>query len=310
MTLEQLRIFLKVADCMHFTHAAEALYITQPAVSAAIQSLEEQYKIKLFHRIGRRIEITEAGKFLQAEAQNLTTQVVLIERGLQEFNGLQKGELKLGASQTIGNYFLPGFIARFKQEHPGIEINCSLNNTEIISAGVMNGEFDLGLVEGEIEASFLNTLEQQAIGSDYLQIVVGKGHPWFETDIVSVTEFPKTNWIMRESGSGTRQIFEQFLDKWSIKPAELQVILEMSSGEMVKAVVENGVGATAISGLMIKKEIELGILHPIKVIGSAKYPVTVTQIIRPFLLIKHKERFQTQSSHAFEKLLVTNSNNE
>lgn len=103
MTLDQLRIFLAVAEEMHFTRAAEVLYITQPAVSAAIQSLEEEYRVKLFHRIGRHIEITKAGKLLKVEAQKILAQVALTERGLQELNNLQRGELKLGVSLTAEN---------------------------------------------------------------------------------------------------------------------------------------------------------------------------------------------------------------
>ncbi|MGH2415627.1 MAG: LysR family transcriptional regulator, partial [Microcystaceae cyanobacterium] len=102
MTLDQLRVFLAVAEHLHFTQAAEALYLTQPAISAAIQNLEEAYSVKLFHRFGRRIEITEAGKLLQVEAQKILDQVILTERGLRELNNLQRGELKLGASLTIG----------------------------------------------------------------------------------------------------------------------------------------------------------------------------------------------------------------
>lgn len=98
MTIDQLQIFLAVAQHMHFTRAAEELYITQPSVSAAIQSLEEQYGVKLFNRVGRRIELTLAGKMLQVEAQKILTQVELTERGLRELNNLKQGELKLGAS--------------------------------------------------------------------------------------------------------------------------------------------------------------------------------------------------------------------
>jgi len=96
MTLEQLRIFLAVAERLHFTRAAEALFITQPAVSAAIQNLEEAYGVKLFHRLNRRIEMTDAGKLLRLEAQKILDQVILTERRLREFNNLQQGELALG----------------------------------------------------------------------------------------------------------------------------------------------------------------------------------------------------------------------
>ena len=109
-TLDQLRVFLAVVEHMHFTRAAEALYMTQSSVSAAIQILEESYGTKLFHRINRRVEITDAGRLLHAEAQKVLDQMDLIERGLQELNNLQRGELKLGASLTTGNYWLPDKI--------------------------------------------------------------------------------------------------------------------------------------------------------------------------------------------------------
>lgn len=130
MTLDQLRVFLTVVEYLHFTRAAEALYISQPAVSAAIQNLEEQYGVRLFHRINRQIEITEAGKLLQVEAQKILDQVALTERGLRELNNLQRGELKLGSSLTIGNYWLPEKISKFKYQYPAISVTCTLANTE------------------------------------------------------------------------------------------------------------------------------------------------------------------------------------
>ena len=114
MTLARLQIFLTVAQHLHFTRAADELYITQSAVSGAIQSLERQYEVKLFHRIGRRVELTDAGKMLQEQGQKILAQVDTIERSLQEFNHLQQGQLQLGASQTIGNYWLPRFISQFR----------------------------------------------------------------------------------------------------------------------------------------------------------------------------------------------------
>ena len=118
MTLEQLRIFLEVAKQLHFTRAAEELYITQPAVSAAVQSLETYFGVKLFHRIGRHIEITDAGILLQTEAKDILDRVKLMERGLRELNDLQRGELKLGSSLTIGNYWLPAKISQFQEQYP------------------------------------------------------------------------------------------------------------------------------------------------------------------------------------------------
>ena len=304
MTLDQLRIFLAVAEHLHFTRAAETLYISQPAVSAAIQCLEEQYRVKLFHRIGRQIEITEAGNLLQGEAQKILDQVALTERALQELNDLQQGELKLGSSLTIGNYWLPEKISQFKQLYPGISINCTLANTEEICEGTATGLFDLGLVEAEVKLPVKRSLEKEIVGSDRLLIVVGKNHPWYERSEVMLTELPTTDWVMRESGSGTQQSFEQVLLNWGIELYELNVILVLNSGEMVKAVIERGVGAAAISELMVAKELQLDALRSIRVIDDRKNPPSALEIIRPFLKLKHQQRFQTRLSKAFEDMLI------
>lgn len=302
MTLEQLRIFLAVATHMHFTRAAESLYITQPAVSAAIQNLEGEYGVKLFHRIGRHIEITDAGKLLQVEAQKILDSVALTERGLKELNNLQRGELKLGASLTIGNYWLPEKISQFKRQYPGIFVNCTLGNAEEICEGTATGIFDMGLVTGEIKPS-LQCLEQEVVGSDRLQIVVGKSHPWFEQKKITFCELFTTAWVMRESGSGAQQMFEQALQKWGIDSSQFNVILVLSSSEMVKAVVESGVGAAAIPELMVSKEIQLNTLRSIQVIDSTQKANATVEIVQPVWKLKHRQRFQTQLSIAFEQML-------
>ncbi len=303
MTLDQLRIFLAVVEHLHFTRAAEALYITQPAVSAAIQSLEEQHGVKLFHRIGRHIEITEAGKLLQVEARKILDQVALTERGLRELNNLQRGELKLGSSLTIGNYWLPSKISQFKRKYPGIVVNCTLGNTEAICIGTATGQFDLGLVEGEVKPSVESSLNQDIVGGDRLLIVVGKSHPWFERTEISLGELYTTAWVMRESGSGTQQRFEQALQDWGIKPSELNIILIFSSGEMVKEAVESGIGASGISELMVKKELQLDTLRAIRVMDDRVSSGVSLEIVRPFLQLKHRQRFQTRLSIAFGQML-------
>ncbi|GAB1544695.1 LysR substrate-binding domain-containing protein [Scytonema sp. NUACC21] len=302
MTFEQLRIFLAVAELMHFTRAAEALYITQPAVSAAIQSLEVEYGVRLFHRIGRHIEITDAGKLLQIEAQKILDQVSLTERGLRELNNLQRGELKLGSSLTIGNYWLPEKISQFNRQYPGIHINCTLSNAEEICEGTATGLFDFGLVTGEVKPTLSNYLEKEVVGSDRLQIVVGKSHPWFGRIEISPAELLTTTWVMRESGSGAQQVFEQALQDWGIDPTELDIVLVLSSSEMVKAVVESGVGAAAIPELMVKKELHLSTLHAVRVIDKASG--TKLKIVQPVWKLKHRQRFQTRVASAFEQLLT------
>lgn len=303
MTLDQLRVFLAVVEYLHFTRAGEALYISQPAVSAAIQNLEEQYGVKLFHRIGRHIEITEAGKLLQGEAQKIMDQVTLTERGLKELNDLQRGELKLGSSLTIGNYWLPEKISLFKRQYPHILVECRLANTEEICEGTATGLFDLGLVEGQIKSSLKSDLEEEVVGGDRLLIIVGKAHPWFEREVIHLSELLATDWVMRESGSGTQQRFEDALQNWGIELSNLKIILVLNSGEMVKAVVENGVGATGISELMVEKELQLETLRSIQVIDNREGSNILTEIRRPFFKLKHRQRFQTRLAIAFEEIL-------
>ncbi|MEN9225393.1 MAG: LysR family transcriptional regulator [Thermostichus sp. HHBFW_bins_43] len=298
MTLEQLRIFLAVAEHLHFTRAAVALHITQPAVSAAIQTLERRYGIPLFHRIGRRVELTESGRWLQSQARILLDQVQQIEQGLWELNNLQLGELHLGSSLTIGNYWLPHRISAYKHLYPGIQVRCTLANTEAICEGLLRGDFDLGLVEGVIRPEDQPLLEQQIIGWDRLCIIVGPGHPWYRRPELPISVLVETDWIMREPGSGTQQRFEAALAQWGIPVERLSVVLRMQSGEMVKALVSQGSAAGAISELMIRNEVRLGDLKAVPLAGGSE------ALQRPFLLLKHRQHYTSRAAQAFEQMIL------
>jgi DNA-binding transcriptional LysR family regulator len=305
MTLEQLRIFLAVAKHLHFTRAAEELYITQPAVSAAINSLEKEYGVKLFHRVGRHIEITEAGQLLEIEAQKILDQVLSTERGLRELNSMQRGELRLGSSLTLGNYWLPDRISRFKQQFPGITVNCSLANAEEIADGTVSGSCDIGLITGSVKPSLRSILRQEVVGSDRLQIVVGKLHPWYKRVSILAEELITTTWIMREPGSAIQQVFEENLNRIGIDPIQLDVDLILTSSEMVKSVVEQSKSAAAVSELMLKKELQLGTLRTVKVVHQQHNGCSdMLDMIQPVLMLMHRERFQSRVAIAFEQLLL------
>jgi len=183
-------------------------------------------------------------------------------------------------------------------------VNCTLANAEEICAGTATGTFDLGLVTGDIKASLKKILEEEVVGSERLLIVVGQSHPWFERAEVSLTEIAKTDWVMREAGSGVQQMLEQALQSWGINPDELNVTLVLNSSEMVKAVVESGTGAAAIPELMVKKELQLCTLRSIKIIDSQPSSNVCFEIIKPVLKLKHRQRFQTGITKAFEQILT------
>jgi DNA-binding transcriptional LysR family regulator len=149
------------------------------------------------------------------------------------------------------------------------------------------------------------------MGSDRLQIVVGKTHPWFERGEVKLTELTQTPWVMRVPESGTQQRFEEALINWGINLSELDVILVFNSGEMAKAAIENGVGATGISDLMVEKEIQLGTLRAIRVIDNREGSAgAIVEIVRPFFKLKHRQRFQTALAKVFEQTLISSSTKE
>ena len=151
MTLEQLRIFVAVAERQHVTQAAHALNLAQSAASHAIAALEARHQAKLFKRVGRRIELTEAGQVFLDEARAVLARAEAAELTLSEFGGLKRGTLSVQASQTIASYWLPRHLVSFKKAYPEIQIRLTIGNTAQVAAAVENGTAELGFVEGAVE---------------------------------------------------------------------------------------------------------------------------------------------------------------
>lgn len=291
MNLDQLTVFLAVSRHLHFSRAAEELYITQPAVSASVAKLEGEFGLRLFHRIGRRVELTDAGRFLAREGQRLLEQVSQLERRLLEFNALKRGVLTIGASFTVGNYWLPAALKRFHDSHPSIEVQCGLGNAQQVLDGTARGEYDLGFLSGSERHPLPEHLVAEAVGQERLQIVVAEGHPWYGIDRLAPQELSTSPWVMRERGSGARQIFADGLRGIQIELDSLPVSLVLNSSEMVKMVVLSGGGAAALPKSMIRHELSLLLLWPVQVEG-----LVMEQSI---LMIRHGQRHQSAVLHAF-----------
>src|SRR6266404_5325245 len=168
MTLEQLRVFVAVAERQHVTRAAEALNLAQSAVSAAIAGLEARHEVKLFNRVGRGIELTQAGTLFLAEARAVLARAELAELVLSEFGGLKRGTLMVQASQTIASFWLPRHLVTFRRAYPGIDIRLSVGNTSQVAASVHSGTVELGFVEGAVEDA---VLDSRPIARDQLIVV-------------------------------------------------------------------------------------------------------------------------------------------
>ena len=287
MTLEQLRIFIAVAEKQHVTQAARELNLTQSATSAAIAALEARYGIKLFDRIGRGIVLTQTGRDFLDEARGVVARAKAAAQVLNDLAGLKRGSLTLAASQTVGNYWLPPRIQTFQAAHPGIDLQVTIANTEQVAQAVHQGDADLGFVEGDVDDPVVSA---RKIDGDQLIVVVGMSHPWVGQSRIAPKSLPATGWVLREKGSGTRAMFEAAIRKFGVKPSDLKVALELPSNEAIRAAVEAGDCATAISNLVVEHSLAAGTLHRVRI----ELPK------RSFFVLRHKERYQ---SHAEQALL-------
>jgi DNA-binding transcriptional LysR family regulator len=285
MTLEQLRIFIAVAEKQHVTQAARVLNLTQSATSAAIAALETRYGIKLFDRVGRGIVLTQTGRDFLNEAREVVARAKAAAQVLDDLAGLKRGSLSLAASQTVANYWLPPCIEAFRKAYPGIDLHVTIANTEQVAQAVNRGSADLGFVEGEVDDP---SLAIRKIEGDSLAVVVGAGHPWIGKTRITPKHLTETPWILREPGSGTRSMFEAALKKFGIKLSDLDIRLELPSNEAVRMAVESGDSATAISDLVVVQSLAAGTLHRVK-IDLPK---------RSFFALRHKERYASQAERA------------
>ena len=285
MTLEQLRIFVAVAEREHVTRAAEALHVTQSAASAAIAALEGRHNVPLFHRVGRRIELTDAGRMFLAEARAVLAKAASAELALGEYGGLKRGNLRLVASQTIMAYWLPERLAAFHQRYPRIELSVAIANTEGAAKSVHDGEAELGFIEGAIDDP---ALARWPVATDRM-LLVGNA-PVDNVDNDWIMAGP---WIMREQGSGTRSSFEEAIRARSLGPEQLNIVLTLPSNEAVLAAVRAGVGYAVLSHLVVAPAIE----------ARALFALPLDLPVRPFFGLRQKERYRSKAADALLDVL-------
>ncbi len=275
MTLEQLRIFVAVAEREHLTKAASALHLTPSAVSSAVRALEDRYGAPLFDRVGRRIKITEAGRILLGEAKATLAHAQAAELALSELGGLKRGTLNIEASQTIASYWLPPVLVRFHDTHPDIDLRLVVGNTRSVACAVLDGIANLGFVEGELDEPALST---EAVAEDRR---------------IPPNDITNARWIVREPGSGTRSAFESALRANGIEPAGLKVAIELPSNEAILSAVESGLFVTVVSELVAARHLDARRL----VRAGLDLPP------RSFSILRHRERYRTKASFALEEML-------
>ncbi|WP_284638912.1 selenium metabolism-associated LysR family transcriptional regulator [Paenibacillus silviterrae] len=258
LNFHQLHIFYTVAEKGSFSHAAQALHMTQPAVTMQVQSLEEYFGTKLFLRSTKKIELTEAGRTLLPYAKRSIDLMKETDVSMSKFTHMLEGRLHLGASLTVGEYILPRLLGPFSQEYPNISVSMKVINTKQILEEMLNHQLTFGLVEAEVHHPDVHT---EALLSDELKLIVPAGHPLAEWEEVPVEEMLKYPFVLREQGSGTRRVMEEELSRVGCDAGALKIVMELGSTGAVKSAVEAGLGISILSQSSVKHESALGVLQ-------------------------------------------------
>ena len=293
MTLDQLKIFIAVAEREHITRAASALGLAPPSVSAAVASLEREFGTKLFHRVGRGILVTEGGKLLLDEARALINRADAVKLAMREFTGLSRGRLQIKASQTIASHFLPPRLVDFHQTYPGVALVVAVgNSTEVVNA-IISGAVELGFVEDPEEELQDPRLAIEPIARDDLAMVVSASHHWARKEELKADDLEAGNWVAREDGSGTRAAFVKALDELGVPYSNLNIAIELPSNEAVLAAVLAGAGAAVLSVRVCADAMKAGTL--------TRLPVSLTP--RAFFAVQHADRYRSRAVSALLEIL-------
>jgi LysR family transcriptional regulator, transcriptional activator of the cysJI operon len=275
MTLRHFTIFLCVCDEKNMTAAARKLYIAQPSVSQAIAELEKYYAVKLFERLGRKLFITAAGQELSHYARHIVNLTREAEDAMREMGN--HGILRVGASVTIGTYLLNGLLEEFSRTNPGVKISSIVNNTKILEELLLSDELDIALVEGKVHSP---EIVVKPFMDDELVLVCSPSHPLAIKPQITLPVLSNMAFVVREEGSGTRELFEAVMDSRNIK---WNMIGVYNNAESIKNSVIAGLGLTVISRMAIEKEITRKELMIIE--------ITDSKFKRQFSIIYHKNKF-------------------
>lgn len=276
-TLRQLEVFLATAHHENITRAAESLAMSQSAASSALSELEQQFDVRLFDRIGKRLQLNELGRLLRPQALALLERAQALEQALE--GHVEIGTLKVGATLTIGNYLAVGIMARYMSEQPGARVTLDVANTASIVRRVANFELDIGLIEGELQHP---DLEVTPWREDELVVFCAPsndlaGRPWLDD-----VHLRAATWIVREPGSGTRQTFDRAMHGLL---ADLHLRLELQHTEAIKRAVEADLGIGCLSRLTLTEAFRRGSLVPL--------PVPHRDLHRHFYFILHKGKYRS-----------------
>ncbi len=281
---ELLQTFVAVSKHLNFTRAAEERLLTQPAVSRQIKQLERRLGVALFEQLGKRIQLTDAGRAFVPQAADLLGQMDRIAERVRAFTSPNRGRLRIGASTVPGYYLLPRALGAFHREFPDIEINYVVENTQRIEQRIVRNELDLAFV-GDTPTS--TTLHVERILDDQIVCFCGGCHPLSRRKTSTPRALRDELWVVRERGSATRELFER---AWAATGGEIRRTIELSSPEGIKELVAAGIGVSFLSIHGLRHEIRQRRLHPLRIKGFG--------MGRPIYAIRHQKKHESAAMAA------------
>lgn len=271
MSDRRLYVFHTVARLKSFTKAAEALHMTQPAITFQVRQLEEQFDTRLFDRSHNGISLTRVGKCVYEYAGKILDLNAEMESAVQEVTGKIGGDITVGASTTIAEYMLPPLLTRFSTAFPEASLHLHVSNTRAVVAMMESAEIDLGIVEGPLSNGLLAA---DLCRTDELVAIVGPSHPLAGRPAITPAELVRHPFVLREMGSGTRAALLSYLSSHDLDPERLDVLMELASLEAIKRIVHSELAISVLSRTAIAKELRLGALSAIPLNPPLRNPLS------------------------------------
>ena len=279
ITIKQIEIFIAIVKFANVTRAANSLKLSQSAVSMALSELEKQLGEMLFDRSGKRLILNTSGKLLLPKATELISRIEEIKKVFNKDQEEVSGLLKLGASKTIGNYKLPDIVSQFIQQNSDVKISINIKNTQEIITDILNFTSDLGIIEGICVRKELKTIHWK---KDKMVIIASANHPLALKKTVQIKDLESQNWILRETGSSPRTVFETACSGIIEK---INIILELGNTEAIKNTVKSGIGLGCVSETTINNELN----HKEIVVIKTPY----LNLNRDFHIVMHQKKYET-----------------
>lgn len=277
MELNQFRVFYYVAKCKSFAQAADALFVTRPAVSIKIRQLEDFYGVRLFERSGKKIELTNAGKILFAYAEKVFNLIDEAESRLNDMNWRFSGVLRISTGLTVGTCYLGALINAFREEYPEVEIQMQVKNKKGVIEDILNSWEDLGFL---CNVPINENLVVTPLGKEELVVIASPSHPFGEGPTVSISQLNGQSFILREKGSGTREYIERQINKLRIS---INICMEIGSDEAIKRAVMEGLGISIVPIGIAEKEIDDGLLR--------HYYLREGKLLLEYSMVHHKDKY-------------------